>query len=145
MNVKHIWEIPDQLGMRGGDLYDRWGNLTYFADTSLLVDKVNSPVDKQISVKAHTASRFMRDPAPFNRQATVYERSYGLGQKKGALPGYTVTFVSDAGLPGEEKRDFQYTGTLSALNAWLGDTAKMLVDVYGPSGSLSMSVPASTP
>ncbi len=145
MNVSHIWEIPDQLGMRGGDLYDVHGNLTYFADTALLVDKTNSPVDKQINVKAHSAVRWMRDPAPFNRQAHTYQRSYGLGQMKGALPGYTVMFVSDAGLPGEERRTFQYTGTLSALNAWLGDTAKMLVDVYGPSGSLSMSVPAATP
>ena len=145
MYVQHIWEIPDQLGMRGGDLYDVYGNLTYFADTALLVDKTNTPSDKQVTVKAHTSSRFMRDPAPFNVSQTVYQRSYGINQMKGALPGYTVIFVADAGLPGEEKRSFQYTGTLSALNAWLTDTAKMLVDVYGPSGTLSMSVPAATP
>lgn len=145
MNVTHIWEIPDQLAMRGGDLYDVYGNLTYFADTTSLTDKTNSPVDKEITVKAHTASRFMRDPAPYQRSATGYKRSFGINQMKGAMPGYTVTFVSDVGLPGEERRSFQYTGTLSALNAWLGDTAKMLVDVYGPSGTLSMSVPAATP
>ena len=145
MYVQHIWEIPDQLGMRGGDLYDVNGNLTYFADTALLVDKTNSPVDKAINVKAHTASRFMRDPAPYSVSATAYQRSYGINQMKGALPGRTVVFVSDAGLPGQQKRSFQYTGTLSALNAWLGNTAKMLVDVYGPNGNLSMSVPAATP
>lgn len=145
MKYSHIWEIPDQLGMRGGDLYDTYGNLTYFADTSLLIDKTNNPVDKQINVKAHTASRFMRDPAPYQVSATVYQRSFGINRMKGAMPGYTVTFVSDAGLPGEEVRAFQYTGTLSALNAWLGDTAKMLVDVYGPRGTLAMTVPAATP
>ena len=145
MKYSHIWEIPDQLGMRGGDLYDTYGNLTYFANTALLVDKTKTAEDKQVQVKAHTSSRFMRDPAPYQVSATVYERSYKMGRSKGAMPGYTVVFVSDAGLPGEEKRSFQYTGTLSALRAWLVDTAKMLVDVYGPSGSLSFSVPAATP
>jgi hypothetical protein len=145
MNVTHIWEIPDASSMRGGDLYDAFGNLDYFADTTGLTDKTNNPQDKQVNVKSHTRSRYMGDVAPFSVNATAYTRSYGLGQKKGALPGYTIVFVSDAGLPAEEKRQFQYTGTLSALNAWLGGTAKMLVDVYGPSGSLSMSVPGATP
>lgn len=145
MRTNHIWEIPDQLSMRGGDLYDMYGNLTYFADTSLLVDKTTSAVDKAVTVKAHTASRFMQDPAPYQVAATAYTRSYGGGRNKGALPGYTVTFVSDGGLPGEEKRDFQYTGTLSALVAWLKDEAKMLVEVYGPTGRLNATVPAATP
>ena len=145
MKVNHIWVIPDQGAMRGGDLYDTHGNLTYFADTGTLTDKTRAGVDKQVTVKAHTASRFMRDPAPYQVAQTVYERSYGNGRNKGALPGYTVTFISDAGLPGEEVRQFQYTGTLSALVAWLKTTAKMLVDVYGPRGSLTASVPAATP
>ena len=145
MITNHIWEIPDQLQMRGGDLYDMWGNLTYFADTAGLVDKTRTGLDKQINVKAHTSSRFMRDPAPYQVGATAYTRSYGNGRYKGALPGYTVTFISDAGLPGEETRQFQFTGTLSALVAWLKDTAKMQVAVYGPSGSLTALVPAATP
>lgn len=145
MKTAHVWEIPVQLQMRGGDLYDRWGNLTYFADTAALVDKTASAVDKSITVKAHTASRFMRDPAPHQVSATAYTRSYFGTPGKGALPGYTVTFVSDAGLPGEEQRQFQYTGTLSALVSWLKDTAKMQVDVYGPTGKLAATVPAATP
>lgn len=145
MQVTHIWEIPDQLQMRGGDFYDRWGNLTYFANTTLLVDKTRTGVDKAVTVKSHTRGGFMRDPARSTVSATAYTRSYGMGRNKGALPGYTVTFVSDAGLPGMERRDFQYTGTLSALVAWLKDTAKMQVDVYGPTGALTATVPAATP
>lgn len=145
MKVAHIWEIPDQLTMRGGDLYDTWGNLTYFADTGALVEKTKSGVDKLVNVKAKTSSRFMRDPAPYNVSATAYTRSYGTGRNKGALPGYLVTFVSDAGLPGMETRQFQYTGTLSALMAWLKTTAKMQVEVYGPTGALTAVVPAATP
>lgn len=145
MKSTHIWIIPDQLGMRGGDLYDAYGNLTYFADTTALVDKTKTAVDKQVNVKATTRQRFMRDPAPYQVSATSYQRSYKMGRNKGALPGYTVVFVSDAGLPLEERRSFQYTGTLSALRAWLKDEAKMLIDCYGPSGSLSFTVPAATP
>jgi len=145
MKVAHIWEIPDQLSMRGGDLYDTYGNLTYFADTTTLTEKTATGVDKAITVKAHTSSRFMRDPAPFSVATTGYTRSYGNGRNKGALPGYEVVFVTEAGLPGEERRSFQYTGTLSALVAWLKDEAKMLVDVYGPTGALNASVPAASP
>ncbi len=145
MKVNHIWEIPDQGAMRGGDLFDAYSNLVYFADTAGLTDKTRTGVDKTVTVKAHTSSRFMRDPAPYQVSATAYERSYGGGRSKGALPGYTVTFVSDAGLPGEERRQFQYTGTLSALVAWLKTTANMLVDVYGPTGALTASVPGATP
>ena len=145
MKVAHIWEIPDQLSMRGGDLYDTYGNLTYFADTTTLTDKTATGVDKEVTVKAHTASRFMRDPAPYSVSATGYKRSYGNGRNKGALPGYEVVFVSDAGVPGEERRSFQYTGTLSALVAWLKDEAKMLVEVYGPTGALNATVPAAAP
>lgn len=145
MYVQHIWEIPDQGAMRGGDLYDVYGNLTHFANTSALVDKTKTPVDKQINVKAHTAVRFMRDPAPYNVAAAVYERSFGIGRNKGALPGYDIMLVSDAGLPGQQKRMFQYTGTISALKVWMAAEAKLLVQCYGPRGSLSFSVPAATP
>ena len=51
MKYQHIWEIPDQLGLRGGDLYDTYGNLTYFADTALLTDKTKTGEDKQVNVK----------------------------------------------------------------------------------------------
>ena len=145
MKVAHAWEIPDQNTLRGGVLYDRNGNLEYFADTTGLTDKTSTGAEKSVAVKSTTAVRFMRDTAPFTRQATGYDRVYGGGRNKGALPGYTVTFVSDAGTISEEVREFQYTGTLSALTEWLKGTAKFLVDVYGPSGALNASVPGASP
>jgi hypothetical protein len=145
MKVEHIYEIPTTGGMAGGDLYDKYGNLEYFADVTGLTDKTFGGVDTQYIRKSHQRQHFMRDTAP----ATVAEHPVILSRfgspSKGALPGYTVMFVSDAGLPGEEKRQFQYTGTVSGLIAWLKTTAKMLVDVYGPTGSLITSVPGATP
>lgn len=145
MRVNHIWEIPDQGAMNGGDLYDMWGNLTYFADTAALTDKTSTGVDKTSTVKAHSRGSFMRDPAPSSVAATARSFSTGLRRSKGALPGYTVTFISDAGLPGEEKRQFQYTGTMSALVAWLKTTAKMQVELVGPTGAPYNPIPAATP
>ncbi len=145
MKVAKVYEIPDQGGIRGGDLYDVHDNLTYFADVTSLVEKSSIAATKTVNVKASSAQRWMRDPAPFQRSATAYERSYGGGRNKGALPGYTITLVSDAGLPGEERRQFQYTGTLSAFVAWLITTAKMKVDIYGPSGSFNAYVNATSP
>ena len=145
MKVEHIYVIPATGGMDGGDLYDKFGNLTYFADVTALTDKTFGGVDTQYIRPSHKRNHFMRDTAP----VTVAEHPVILSRfnapKKGALPGYTITLVSDAGLPGEETRQFQYTGTISGLVAWLKTTAKMLVDVYGPTGSLVTSVPASTP
>lgn len=140
-----IWVIPDQGAMTGGDLYDKFNNLTYFADTASLTNKASTGVDKQLVVKAHTRQNFMRDPAPSNIATSSRNVSVGLRQSKGAVPGYTVTFLSDAGLPGEERRQFQYTGTMSALVAWLKTTAKMQVQLFGPTGAPYDPIPGATP
>lgn len=145
MAYAHVYVIPDQNGIRGGDLYDKWGNLTFFADVTALVDKTRVSVDKSVTVKQHSRSRWMNDPAPFTVSATVYERTYGGGRSKGAIPGYTVTLGSDIGLPGEEIRDFQYTGTVSALSAWLKTTANMLIELRGPTGALFATIPGAAP
>lgn len=145
MKVAHIWEIPATAGMTGGDLYDKFGNLEYFADVTALTDKTFGGVDTQYIRKAHSRQKFMRDTAPSSVSESVVILSKFNAPKKGALPGYTVTIVSDAGVVGEEQRQFQYTGTLSGLVAWLKTTAKMQLDVYGPSGSLVTTLPAATP
>ena len=145
MKVEHIFEIPTTGGMGGGDLYDKFGNLEYFADVTALTDKTFGGVDTQYIRKAHSRQKFMRDTAPSSVSESVVILSKFNAPRKGALPGYTVTFVSDAGLPGEEQRQFQYTGTLSGLIAWLKTTAKMQVTIYGARGSEITTVPAATP
>lgn len=77
--------------------------------------------------------------------ATGYSTSVGLRQSKGAVPGYTVTLTEDGGLGPLEVRQFQYTGTMSALVAWLKTTAKMLIILHGPTGTPYDPIPAATP
>ena len=144
MNVAKIWVIPNQGSMRGGDLYDRFDNFEYFADTTALTEKVSSSTDIQIARKALSRSAFMRDPAPASVAGTTYHRSVGLYGSKGGYPGRAVVFVSDAGLPGEERRQFSWTGTMSALVAWLKTKANMAIDIY-VDGTPYFSIPAATP
>ena len=116
--------------MKGGKLYDRHGNLTYFADVSALDDVTRQGADKVSTVKSHSREAFMGDPSPSTVDQHSRNFSVGLRQTKGAVPGYTVTFTDDA-----EKREFQYTGTMSALVAWLKTTAKVAIDLFGPTGA----------
>ena len=134
MGYAHIYEIPDQGTMKGGDLWDKFGNLEFFADVTALTDKTQTGEDKSSQVKTHTRGAFLNDPAPSTIASHTRYASYGIRQNKG-VPGYTVTLMSDVGLPGEEERQFQWTGTMSALVAWLKTTAKMQVHLFGPTGT----------
>lgn len=140
--ANHIYVIPDQGGTTGGDLYDRWGNLSFFADVTSLTDKTRSAVDKSVTVKSHSRNSFMRDPAPTNVGAFAYSASFGLRRSKGGYPGDVITLVSDLGLPGQEKRTFHYTGSMSALVAWLKTTAKMQINLFGPTNAPYDPIPA---
>ena len=144
MAYQHIYVIPDQGSMTGGDFYDRYGNLEYFADVAGLTDKTQTGADKLINVKAHTRGSFMRDPAPSSVSASIASVSVGIRQSKG-IPGKTVTLMSDVGLPGQEKAQFQWTGSMSALVAWLKTTAKFQVHLVGPTGTPYDPIPGATP
>ena len=139
MAYSHIYVIPDEGSAKGGDFYDRYGNLSYFADVSGLTDKTSNGYDVTSSVKAHTRDHFMRDPAPSNVAATSRFSSFGIRQIKGAVPGETVTLIS-----GTEKRQFQYTGTMSGLVAWLKDNALVVINLVGPSGTPYDPIPVAT-
>lgn len=125
--------------MKGGDLYDKFGNLSYFADVAALTDKTQTGVDKQISRSAHTRDHFMGDPAPSSVVASTVNVSVGLRQSKGATPGVTITLVS-----GDEKRDFGWTGTMSALVAWLKANAKVDINLFGSKGTPYDPIPAAS-
>lgn len=139
---QHAYVIPDQGNMKGGVLYDRWTNLAYFADVDGLSDLTRTGEDKSSPVKQHSKSRFMNSKGQISVQGTTRYYSTGIRQSKGALPGYTIHIVSDEGQPNEEKRQFQYTGTMSGLIAWLKTTANMDLRVYGKTGTPSDPIPA---
>ena len=126
----HAFVIPDVGSFKGGVLYDKFGNLEYFADVSALTDLTKTGTDLEIPVSQASVSYYMRSKAKFTRQATTAYKSTGVQLLKGAIPGHTITLVS-----GDEKRQFQYNGNDSQLYAWLGDNALVDIDMYGPSGT----------
>ncbi len=137
MAYDHIYVIPDQGAMKGGLLFDKFTNLAYFADVDALVDKTQTGTDLAVSVKQHTRSRFMGDPAPSTVKASTRNISVNIRQTKGAIPGYTIGLSS-----GTENRQFQYTGSMSGLYAWLKTTALVQIDLTGPSGTPYDPIPA---
>jgi hypothetical protein len=135
MTYQNIYVIPDQGSLKGGDLYDKFGNLSFFADVTALVDKTQTGVDLSVAVGASTRGRFMRDPAPYTVAANTRYVSMNIRQTKGGIPGVTITLVGqNVGGP-IERRQFGYTGGLSALYAWLKTTANISINMFGPTGT----------
>ena len=127
---KHAYIIPDGSKIKGGVLYDRWGNLTYFADVSGLEDLTQTAADKETAVKSHSREKFMRSKGKVSVKETTRYYSTGLRQSKGAIPGSRLTLSS-----GSEKRDFMYDGNISGFVAWLRSKAKVNIDMFGSRGT----------
>ena len=130
MAYAHIFEIPDQGALKGGDLFDRYGNLEFFAAVDALTDKTKSAKDINPSVKAHSRSPYMNAKGKISVSAHERFLSVGIRQTKGAIPGVTVTLQG-----GSERRQFQFTGTMSCLYAWLKTTAQVDILMFGPTGT----------
>jgi hypothetical protein len=133
MAYAHIWQITgfgDSSNFGGGDIYDRYGNFDYFADTTGLVDKTQTGIDKSSDVGGFTRSHFMNSAG----QSSVrrFDRYFmtGIRRTKGAIPGKTITLVS-----GSEQRQFQITCSISRLVEFLKANAKVEITMYGPKGT----------
>ena len=133
---QHAFVIPDVGPWSGGVLYDKFGNLEFFADVADLEDLTKTGEDKQIPVKKADVRYYMRSKGKYSRKETTAYKSVGIQLLKGAIPGHTITLVS-----GTEKRQFQYNGNDSQLYAWLGENSKVIIDMYGPSGTPYVQLP----
>ncbi len=130
MTYDHCYVIPDQGKMKGGELYDKFSNLSYFADVTGLEDKTKTGTDLEVSVTSYKRGRFMRDPAPSTIPPQTRNVSVGIRQSKGALPGHLITLDD-----GVERRQFTYNGGMSGFYAWLKTAATQKVFLYGPTGT----------
>ena len=136
--AENIYVLPDQATVyKGGKIYDKYGNLSYFADVSGLEDLAASGgTDSVFTRKAHKRLPYLNSKAEISVPQTTVNVVTGISQGKGALPGYTFT-LSD----GTEKRDFTTTASVSAVYSWLKTTAKKEITMYGPSGSPKDPIP----
>ena len=130
MKVKQIYTIPDTGTYQGGKLYDRWDNFKYFADVTGLESSDEGQADATYSVKSHTRLPYMRAKSTISVAQHARKVMTGVRGTKGALPGYTITLEDDT-----EKRNFQWTGSMSCMYAFLLDKAKVDVVLYGKRGT----------
>ncbi|MAR14035.1 MAG: hypothetical protein CL681_29175, partial [Blastopirellula sp.] len=80
MKVTNIYVIPDTGTYKGGKLFDRWGNLSYFADVTGLEESDGDDADSTYSVKAHTRLPYMRAKGSMYGPVYVYSargKEYG--------------------------------------------------------------------
>lgn len=110
-------------------------NLNYFLNTPLTPDTVGGVVNKTAVVKAHTRRRYPGDSNPINVSASGREYMVDPGAKYSrGLPGRPFRVVGDAGLPGEEIRQFTYQGDWMDVHALFVGDASMQVHLYSGRG-----------
>jgi len=127
----NVYVLPDQTVYGGGKIYDRFGNLEYFADVSSLNDLAASGGTDVVSeVKAHTRLPYMNSKSSISVPKHDRNVMTGVRQSKGALPGKRFTLVSAL-----EKRDFTTTAAMSAVYAWLKTTVKVDVTFISEGGT----------
>ena len=127
----HVYVLPDQTVYRGGKIYDRFGNLEYFADVTSLSDEATSGgTDTVMGVKAHTRLPYMNSKSTISVPAHDRNAMTGVRQSKGALPGKRFTLVTAL-----EKRDFTTTASMSAVYGWLKSNAKLALTMYSEGGT----------
>lgn len=142
MSYAKIWiETSSDL-----KIWDKYDNLKYFCDVSGLTEASASIVNKQATVKGSSVHYYMNSPSTYTRAATSRQFMFDPGRRKGnAIPGNPFVLVSDAGLPGEERRQFRYEGAIIDLHAFLVGSAKMMLDFYSETGTRYTAIPGNTP
>lgn len=114
-------------------------NINYFLKTALTPFAAGDAVNKQSTVKAHTRRQYPGDATPANVSAAAREWLYDPGARNGtALPGKPFILVNDAGLPGEERRQFTYQGRFVDLHAFLTSNAKFELQLHSSTGKRYM-------
>jgi len=127
----NIYVLPDQDIHAGGKIYDRWGNLSYFANVDALSDvAATGGADWTSEVKAHSRKPYLNSKVESSIPKHDRNIIKGARQSKGALPGVRFTLQSAL-----EKRDFTTTANMAAIYTWLKTTAKVDLTFYSNTGT----------
>jgi len=128
----------ERFSLSGTDtaIYAEPTNLNYFLNNDLTPDTAAAATNKQASVKQHTRRQYPGDTTLSTVSASVRTYLSDPGRRTGnALPGNSFRVVSDAGLPGEENRQFTFSGNWLDVHALFVGDAAMQVYLYSPTGT----------
>ena len=121
-------------------IYAEPANLNYFLNTPLTPDTAGGVQNRIAQVRAHTRSRYPGDPNPINVSATGRQYMVDPGAKfSRGLPGTPFRVVGDAGLPGEEIRQFTYQGDWMDVHSLFFGDAKMMLHLYSGRGRYTVN------
>ena len=111
-------------------------NIKFFVKSALTPDVTGGVTNKQVTVKATTVRQYPGDGSTFNRPGSSREILIDPSRKSGnGLPGRSFVLLADAGLPGEERRQFTYSGRWIDVHSWLRQEAKMQVHAFTHRGT----------
>jgi hypothetical protein len=131
---KHV--IPGTGGRNPITIYGETPNINFFLKTPLVPATSAAATVAQSTVKAHTRRQYPGDTSAINVSASSREYLKDPTRKSGnGLPGRSIVLVADAGLPGEEKRQFTLKGRWVDFHAFLVGQAKMQIEAYNNSGA----------
>jgi hypothetical protein len=134
--------IPAAGGRKAFTLYAELANINYFLKTPLTPDQAAGVTVKQVTVKAHQRQQYPGDTSLSNVPSTSRELLVDPTRRSGnGLPGRTIVLVADAGLPGEERRQFTLKGNWVDFHAWLMGKAKFAINAYNNTGAMSVVEP----
>jgi hypothetical protein len=134
--------IPAAGGRNAFTLYAELANINHFLKTPLTAAAVGSFSNKQVSVGSYQRRQYPGDTTLSNVPASQREILVDPTRKSGnGLPGRSVVLVGDAGLPGEERRQFTLKGRWVDFHAWLVSNAGMQIHAYNHTGARS-TIPA---
>jgi hypothetical protein len=141
--VKH--NVPAAGGRGAFAIYAETANINYFLKTALTPATSSGATVKQTLVSAHARRQYPGDVTTSSVAASNREVLVDPTRKSGnGLPGRSITLVSDAGLPNEERRTFTLKGRWVDFHAYMVANAKMQIFAYNNTGARSTIV-AATP
>jgi hypothetical protein len=128
--------VPAAAGRQEFALYAIKENINYFIKTALTPDADAGTSNKQVIVKAHSRRQGPGDARDINVAGSNREVLIDPTRKSGtALPGRSIVLVADAGLPGEERRQFTLSGRWIDFHAWLTGIAATEIYAYNHRGT----------
>jgi hypothetical protein len=138
-----LFKIAASGGRSAFEIYAEPANINYFLKVDLTPSTASGASNKQVSVKAHTRRQYPGDATTFNVPSSQREVLIDPSKKSGnGLPGRSFKLTSDAGLPGEETRQFTLRGRFVDLHAWLGANVDKQVYLHTNAGT-RYTIPAS--
>lgn len=111
-------------------------NLNYFLKTPISAADLGDPVDKQVSVKAHSRRQYPGDTSQISVSGASREFVYDPTRRSGnGLPGRTITLIRNAGQETEERRSFTLKGRWVDFHAWITSHAASALSAINHTGA----------